>query len=61
MFFYYFRDLHSLVEIVAGRSVVQKQHCSLALQETLPDGLFVNPDQLEEFNKFGLVCLLFNI
>uniref|UniRef100_A0A1B6KZA0 Phosphatidylinositol-glycan biosynthesis class X protein n=1 Tax=Graphocephala atropunctata TaxID=36148 RepID=A0A1B6KZA0_9HEMI len=49
------REIHSLVELVGGYAIVQRQHCFLALRETLPSGLYVSPDQLEDLARLGQV------
>lgn len=51
------RQLHSLVEFIGGYGITQRQHCFLAVKETLPSGLFVNPDQLEDLARLGQVWL----
>ncbi|KAG8322842.1 hypothetical protein J6590_015831 [Homalodisca vitripennis] len=51
---YFFpREIHSLVELLGGYSIAQRQHCFLALRETLPSGLYVSPDQLEDLARLG--------
>uniref|UniRef100_A0A1B6EKN5 Phosphatidylinositol-glycan biosynthesis class X protein n=1 Tax=Cuerna arida TaxID=1464854 RepID=A0A1B6EKN5_9HEMI len=49
------REIHSLVELLGGYSIAQRQHCFLALRETLPSGLYVSPDQLEDLARLGQV------
>lgn len=45
------RDLHSLVEIVVDHADLW-MNCSVILEEKMPAALYVNPDQLEEMQRF---------
>lgn len=54
-----FREIHSLVELVGGYGIIQRQHCSLALKETLPSGAYVSSDQLEDLARLGQVTNTF--
>ncbi|XP_054258536.1 phosphatidylinositol-glycan biosynthesis class X protein [Macrosteles quadrilineatus] len=49
------REIHSLVELMGGYGIIQRQHCSLALRETLPAGMYVSPDQLDDLARLGQV------
>uniref|UniRef100_A0A1B6CAH1 Phosphatidylinositol-glycan biosynthesis class X protein n=1 Tax=Clastoptera arizonana TaxID=38151 RepID=A0A1B6CAH1_9HEMI len=55
-----FRNIHSLVEIVTSNPILHKQYCSFVLQEILPEGAFVNTDQLDDLNRFGVVSACAN-
>ncbi|KAE8738335.1 hypothetical protein FOCC_FOCC016188 [Frankliniella occidentalis] len=46
------RDLGSLVELVA-QNPLEWQNCTIALQETIPSGLYVNQDQLMDLERQG--------
>lgn len=48
------RDIHSLVEIVTGSSTPWGD-CMMILEESMPSGLYVNPDQLADLRRFGHV------
>ena len=48
------RDIHSLVEIVTGSSTPWGD-CMVILEESMPSGLYVNPDQLSDMQRFGQV------
>lgn len=50
------RDIHSLVEIVTGHFTLLDD-CVMILEESMPSGLYVNPDQLADMRRFGQVCL----
>ncbi|XP_049804037.1 phosphatidylinositol-glycan biosynthesis class X protein-like [Schistocerca nitens] len=45
------RDLHSLVEIVVDHADLWI-NCSVILEEKIPAALYVNPDQLQELQRF---------
>ncbi|KAJ9601554.1 hypothetical protein L9F63_000297 [Diploptera punctata] len=44
------RDVNSLVEIVTGHSTLWGE-CMLILEEHMPSGLYVNPDQLADLRR----------
>lgn len=48
------RDIHSLVEIVTGYSTPWGD-CMVILEESMPSGLYINPDQLSDLRHFGQV------
>jgi hypothetical protein len=48
------RDINSLVEIVTGSSTPWGD-CMVILEESMPSGLYVNPDQLSDMRRFGQV------
>ncbi|XP_034241345.1 uncharacterized protein LOC117645346 [Thrips palmi] len=48
------RDLGSLVELVA-QNPLEWQNCTVALQETIPSGLYVNQDQLLDLERQGIL------
>ncbi|XP_021934396.1 phosphatidylinositol-glycan biosynthesis class X protein isoform X2 [Zootermopsis nevadensis] len=48
------RDIHSLVEIVTGYFTLLDD-CVMILEETMPSGLYVNPDQLADMRRFRQV------
>lgn len=46
------RELGSLIELVA-QNPLEWQNCTIALQETIPSGLYVNQDQLMDLERQG--------
>ncbi|PSN41742.1 hypothetical protein C0J52_16920 [Blattella germanica] len=48
------RDVNSLVEIVTGHSTLWGD-CLVILEESMPSGLYVNPDQLADLQRVGQV------
>lgn len=57
---FYFRELGSLVELVA-QNPLEWKNCTVALQETIPSGLYVNQDQLMDLERQGSVSKLLDI
>lgn len=49
-------DIHSLVELVVDiEKASQWENCSLVLRESIPDSFYVDPDQLFELKRTGIL------
>ncbi|XP_067005392.1 phosphatidylinositol-glycan biosynthesis class X protein [Anabrus simplex] len=48
------RELHSLIEVIMGQPKLLTK-CYVVLEELLPSGLYVNPDQLADLRRLGQV------